>query len=110
MGRLYELSKRCIGNGGLIDPECAQRNLPDRAFTVGRAPGVNTLTLGDRALSGQHFKIVPHEGGFAVVDLDSTNGTLVNGRRIKAHHLEASDTIQAGGVDFEFKVILRSLM
>lgn len=83
---------------------------PDRAFAVGRAPGVNTLTLSSRALSGQHFKIVPHEGGFAVVDLDSTNGTLVKGRRIRAHHLEAGDIIQAGEVEFEFKVILKSLM
>ncbi len=82
----------------------------DRAFAVGRAPGVNTLTLEAKALSSQHFKVVPHEGGFAVVDLDSTNGTLVNGRRIRAHHLEAGDTIQAGEVEFEFKVILRSLM
>ncbi len=82
----------------------------DRAFAVGRAPRVNTLTLDSRALTSQHFKVVPHEGGFAVVDLDSTNGTLVNGRRIKAHHLEAGDTIQAGEVEFEFKVILRSLM
>jgi hypothetical protein len=82
----------------------------DRAFAVGRAPGVNTLTLTSRALSSQHFKIVPHENGFAVVDLDSTNGTLVNGRRIRAHHLEAGDTIQAGEVEFEFKVILRSLL
>ncbi len=82
----------------------------DRAFAVGRAPQVNTLTLDSRALTSQHFKVVPHEGGFAVVDLDSTNGTLVNGRRVKAHHLEAGDTIQAGEVEFEFKVILRSLM
>jgi len=82
----------------------------DRAFAVGRAPGVNTLTLESKALSSQHFKVVPHEGGFAVVDLDSTNGTLVNGRRVRAHHLEAGDTIQAGEVEFEFKVILRSLM
>ncbi len=82
----------------------------DRAFAVGRAPGVNTLTLESRALSSQHFKVVPHDGGFAVVDLESTNGTLVNGRRVRAHHLEAGDRIQAGEVEFEFKVILRSLM
>ncbi|MEN8164307.1 MAG: FHA domain-containing protein [Acidobacteriota bacterium] len=82
----------------------------DRAFAVGRAPGVNTLTLESKAMSSQHFKVVPHDEGFAVVDLDSTNGTLVNGRRIRAHHLEAGDTIQAGEVEFEFKVILRSLI
>ncbi|MCD4749817.1 MAG: FHA domain-containing protein [Thermoanaerobaculales bacterium] len=82
----------------------------DRAFAVGRAPRVNTLKLDSKALSSQHFKIVPHEDGFAAVDLDSTNGTLVNGRRIRAHHLEAGDKIQAGDVEFEFKVILKTLL
>jgi len=82
---------------------------PERAFAVGRAPGVNTLVLESRALSAQHFKIVPHEGGFAIVDLDSTNGTLVNGRKIRARHLEAGDTIRAGDVELRFKVVLKSL-
>ncbi len=81
----------------------------DRAFAVGRAPNVNTLTLGDRALSGQHFKVVPHDSGFVVVDLESTNGTLVNGRRIRAQRLESGDSVRAGEVEFEFKTILKSL-
>lgn len=81
---------------------------PDRAFAVGRAPGVNTISLDSRALSSQHFKLVPHEGGFAVVDLDSTNGTLVNGQKIRAHHLKAGDRIRAGELEFEFKIVLTS--
>lgn len=81
----------------------------DRAFAVGRAPKVNTLTLGDRALSGQHFKIVPHDGAFVVVDLEATNGTLVNGRRIRAQRLESGDSIRAGEIEFEFKTILKPL-
>jgi len=81
----------------------------DRAFAVGRAPGVNTISLDSKSLSAQHFKLVPHEGGFAVVDLDSTNGTLVNGQKIRAHHLKAGDHIQAGELEFEFKRVLRSV-
>ncbi len=81
----------------------------DRAFAVGRAPGVNTLVLQSKALSTQHFKIVPHDGGFAIVDLESTNGTLVNGRRIRAHHLNSGDVIQAGDIEFEYKRMLQSL-
>jgi len=81
----------------------------DRAFAVGRAPGVNTLVLGSKALSAQHFKIVPHEGGFAIVDLESTNGTLVNGRKIRARRLEPGDVIRAGDVELEYRVVLKPL-
>ena len=59
--------------------------------------------------AGQHFKIVPHEGGFVLIDLEATNGTLLNGRRVRAKRLESGDSIRAGEVEFEFKTILRSL-
>ena len=81
----------------------------DRAFAVGRAPGVNTLVLGSKALSAQHFKIVPHEGGFAIVDLESTNGTLVNGRKIRACRLKSGDIIRAGDLEFEYRTVLKPL-
>ncbi len=81
----------------------------DRAFAVGRAPRVNTLTLSEPTLSGQHFKIVPKDGAFYIVDLETTNGTLVNGARIRAHRLEPGDTIRAGNVTFDFRLTLQPL-
>ncbi|MCP4901683.1 MAG: FHA domain-containing protein [bacterium] len=81
----------------------------DRAFAVGRAPSVNTLTLEEKTLSGQHFKVVPHEGGYVAVDLESTNGTLVNGQKIRARRLESGDRIRAGEVECEFRIMLKPL-
>jgi predicted component of type VI protein secretion system len=81
----------------------------DRAFAVGRAPRVNTLTLAEPTLSGQHFKIVPKDGAFYIVDLETTNGTVVNGARVRAHRLEPGDTIRAGNVTFELRLTLQPL-
>ncbi|MEL7059166.1 MAG: FHA domain-containing protein [Acidobacteriota bacterium] len=75
----------------------------ERAFSVGRDRLSNTLGLPDPALSAQHFKIVPRERTFFFVDLDSTNGSLVDGRRTRSKRLRSGDIIRAGQVEFEFQ-------
>ncbi|MFH1175887.1 MAG: FHA domain-containing protein [Acidobacteriota bacterium] len=57
---------------------------PDKPFSVGRAPKVNTLTLADPTLSAQHFRIVFQEGAYYIADLGATNGTFVNGEKVRA--------------------------
>jgi hypothetical protein len=74
---------------------------PDLAFGVGRDAAGNTLALADPALSAHHLKFVPEEGAFWVVDLGSTNGTLVNDQRVKARRLRSGDRILAGQVELE---------
>jgi len=81
----------------------------DRAFAVGRAPGVNSLQIDDPTVSGQHFRLVPKDGEFYVVDLDTTNGTMVNHERVKVRKLSSGDVIQAGAVQLEFALQLRRL-
>ena len=78
----------------------------DGAFAVGRDPRTNTLTMRDPALSARHFKVVPDDGWFYVVDLDSTNGTYLNRRRVRASRLASGDVIQAGQVELEFRSFL----
>lgn len=78
----------------------------DGAFAVGRDPRTNTLTMRDPALSARHFKVVPDDGWFYVVDLDSTNGTYLNRRRVRAAKLSSGDVIQAGQVELEFRSFL----
>jgi hypothetical protein len=78
----------------------------DGAFAVGRDPRTNTLTMRDPALSARHFKVVPDDGWFYVVDLDSTNGTYLNRRRVRAARLSSGDVIQAGQVELEFRSFL----
>lgn len=74
-----------------------------KAFGVGRDSHKNTLPVPDPALSSQHFKIVPRDDTYYFVDLESTNGSYINGRRVGAKRLRHSDTIRAGQVEFEYQ-------
>ncbi|MFI5165354.1 MAG: FHA domain-containing protein [Thermoanaerobaculales bacterium] len=76
-------------------------------FSVGRAAGVNSLVLNDPTLSAQHFKIVPKDGDHFIVDLRTTNGTVVNGEKIRARKLHPGDVIRAGQVEFEYRIQYR---
>jgi hypothetical protein len=79
---------------------------PGAPLTVGRAPKVNTVAIGDPTLSAQHFRIVFKDGGYFIADLETTNGTTVNGQRVRVRRLQPGDQIRAGEVDFEFRVQL----
>ena len=59
--------------------------------------------LPDPALSGQHFRIVPDEGRFYLLDLRSTNGTFVNGERAVVRELASGDVIHAGQIECSFR-------
>lgn len=78
----------------------------DGAFGIGRDPRANTLALRDLALSARHFLVVPEDGAFYVVDLESTNGTYLNQKRVRAARLASGDVIRAGQVDFELRTYL----
>lgn len=75
----------------------------EKAFAVGRDPDENTLAVPDPSISSQHFKIVPRDGAYYLVDLGSTNGSYVGGRPVNAKRLRAGDVIRAGQVEFEFQ-------
>jgi adenylate cyclase len=64
--------------------------------TLGRHPA-NTLRLADREVSKEHASIERVNGGFMLRDLESSNGTFVNGRRVKELRLRDGDEISLGG-------------
>lgn len=69
--------------------------LPRRRFLIGR--GVETdLQIDDTLVSREHAVVEPRAGRFILTDLDSTNGTFVNGRRIHEWELEDGDIIRFG--------------
>lgn len=74
-----------------------------QAISIGRGRQGNSLTIADSALSARHLKIVPDGGRYFVVDLDSTNGTWIDGERIRARELTSGTVLRAGQVEIELK-------
>ena len=62
---------------------------------IGRSPD-NDLMLRDPATSGHHARIERRATQFWIVDLGSTNGTLVNGEPIQEKELNHGDRITIG--------------
>lgn len=71
--------------------------LEKRGYTIGRGQNVE-FRLDDEGISRRHAKILVLPDGVVVLkDLESTNGTFVNDRRIDLHPLNEGDRIQLGG-------------
>ena len=64
-------------------------------FTIGRKPD-NALVIEDPAISAHHARIVKVQAVFFLEDLNSTNGTAINGRPITRHQLRDADVIAIG--------------
>jgi pSer/pThr/pTyr-binding forkhead associated (FHA) protein len=80
-------------------PEKTFRLLPGAVRTMGRATGADFIV--DVALVSRvhcRFTAMP-DGGLEVRDLESTNGTFVNGRRADVARLEPGDRVQIGRVE-----------
>ncbi|GAA4412911.1 FHA domain-containing protein [Quisquiliibacterium transsilvanicum] len=64
-------------------------------ITIGRRP-YNDIALDDLTVSGEHAVILSDSAGRIVKDLNSRNGTLVNGRAMQSHRLQHADLIEVG--------------
>jgi pSer/pThr/pTyr-binding forkhead associated (FHA) protein len=70
---------------------------------VGRG-GHNDIIVADESVSDSHAKLQRREDGWYVVDMGSTNGTYVGGRRIEAEApLIGAPDVRFGGVKFIFR-------
>jgi pSer/pThr/pTyr-binding forkhead associated (FHA) protein len=68
---------------------------------VGRSPD-SDLRIHDIMLSREHCGIEEGDGGWVVVDLDSRNGTYVNGERVTRGRLADGDRLKVGQTLIEF--------
>ena len=75
--------------------------LPDGEATIGRDPA-NAVAIIDPSVSRKHCLLVLEDGRFHIRDLDSRNGTTVNGVVIKEHWLRHGDEIATGDSVFLF--------
>ena len=71
--------------------------------TLGRLPGCTLMLIGN-AVSREHAKVFEKDGRFFVVDLNSSNGTRVNGDKVTRHELRDGDEIQLGDQRVRFKL------
>lgn len=81
------------------EPEQVFRILPGGVRTVGRAAGAD-FSIDGALISRIHCRFTASPGGdLEVRDLDSTNGTFVNGKRVQIAQLASGDRIQIGRVE-----------
>jgi pSer/pThr/pTyr-binding forkhead associated (FHA) protein/tetratricopeptide (TPR) repeat protein len=72
--------------------------------TVGRGND-NDVVLLDIAVSRRHLRIERHAEGFRLVDLQSGNGTVVNGRRTTEAELYDGDRVEVGNSLIDFSTV-----
>lgn len=70
---------------------------------IGRNPRTD-VTLVDEGVSRDHAVISSEDGTYAIEDLGTTNGTRVNGKRVRRAELAEGDEIQIGGTVFAFRL------
>ncbi len=81
------------------EPENTFRILPGGVRTVGRATGADFI-VDAPLISRVHCRLTAlADGSLEVRDLDSTNGTFINGERVQTGRLASGDRLGVGRVE-----------
>lgn len=86
------MAKMILSMDGLVLKEI---QLDKERLTIGRKPH-NDIQIDNLAISGEHAAIVTILSDSFLEDMNSTNGTLVNGQAIKKHFLRNNDIVELG--------------
>ena len=79
----------------------AEYNMNKERYTIGRLPD-NDIRIDNAAVSGHHSLIINILNDSFLEDLNSTNGTYVNGKLIKKHAMQHGDVITVGHHQLRF--------
>jgi predicted component of type VI protein secretion system len=79
----------------------AEYNMNKERYTIGRLPD-NDIRIDNPAVSGHHSLIINILNDSFLEDLNSTNGTYVNGKLIKKHAMQHGDIITVGHHQLRF--------
>jgi len=88
--------------GSLVLDDGRRITLGERGIALGRLPD-NDVQVADSKASRRHAEIRPQGTGFLLVDLQSTNGTRVNGAKVAEHRLADGDVVEIGATVFRFE-------
>jgi pSer/pThr/pTyr-binding forkhead associated (FHA) protein len=89
-----------IETRGEVEMPFTFRILPGKVKTIGRAPGADFI-VDAGMVSRVHCRLSASAADVEVTDLDSTNGTYVNGLRVERALLKDGDQLGVGRVTFE---------
>ncbi|AJP48689.1 signal peptide protein [Rugosibacter aromaticivorans] len=92
------MSKLILSIDGAILKEIP---LTKERTTIGRKPH-NDIQIDNLAISGEHAVIITIYNDSFLEDLNSTNGTFVNGQSIKKHFLQTGDVIALGKYSLKY--------
>ena len=90
------------GSGSTDDRTLPDSNTAEETL-IGRNPTTD-VTLLDENISREHALILfdADADAYTIEDLQSTNGTKVNGKGVRSHALQPGDEIQVGHTRFQF--------
>lgn len=94
------MAKMVLSMDGLVLKEIT---LNKERMTIGRRPS-NDIQIDNLAISGEHAVIMTILSDSFLEDLNSTNGTLVNGQPIKKHLLGNGDIVELGKYKLKYIV------
>jgi pSer/pThr/pTyr-binding forkhead associated (FHA) protein len=78
--------------------------LDSKPLTIGRGGSNDVVLEGDEFASSLHARIEPRGDGVWVQDLESTNGTYVNGERVLgARRISPGDVLRVGETDLRLE-------
>lgn len=84
-------------------PDGSEFPLTGAVAKLGRHPD-STIVLSDPNASRHHAEIQPDGDGYILVDLGSTNGSQINGRKVTRHRLVDLDEISVGSISLIFRL------
>ncbi|HSC29774.1 MAG TPA: FHA domain-containing protein [Vicinamibacterales bacterium] len=84
------------------------RMLPGNVKTIGRAPRADFIVEAT-LVSRLHCRLTAGAAELEVVDLDSTNGTYINGQRVARSSLRNGDRLSVGEVEFVVSIVRQEI-
>ena len=94
------MAKLILSMDGLVLKEIA---LNKERMNIGRR-ATNDIQIDNLAISGEHARVVTLRDDSFLEDLNSTNGTLVNGQPVKKHLLKNGDVVELGKYKLKYVV------
>jgi hypothetical protein len=78
--------------------------LIEQEYYIGRQMG-NQIHISDPSISNIHARVFKGPEGYVLEDLNSKNGTFVNGARIDRKLLHENDAVRIGNSDFTYNIV-----